>query len=53
MSGPLAGFKVVDLCTFITGPYAAMILGDQGAEVIKVEAIAGDLFRRRDDGRFE
>ena len=46
MSGPLAGFKIVDVCTFITGPYATMILGDQGADVTKVEPMGtGDRFR--------
>lgn len=37
-SGPLAGIRVVDLSNLISGPLATMILGDQGAEVIKVEA---------------
>jgi len=34
---PLAGIKIVDLSIALTGPYAAALLGDQGAEVIKVE----------------
>lgn len=37
-SGPLAGIRVVDLSNMISGPLATMILGDQGADVIKVEA---------------
>ena len=37
MSGPLAGIRIVDMTTMLSGPWAAMILADQGAEVIKVE----------------
>ena len=38
MPGPLHGFRIVDLTSNVSGPLATMILGDQGAEVIKVEA---------------
>jgi CoA:oxalate CoA-transferase len=44
-SGPLRGVKVVDFCSFIAGAYGAMLLGDFGADVIKVEPLTGDLAR--------
>lgn len=37
MAGPLAGIRVVDLSSMLSGPWAADILGDQGADVVKVE----------------
>jgi crotonobetainyl-CoA:carnitine CoA-transferase CaiB-like acyl-CoA transferase len=43
--GPLAGVKIVDLTSVGMGPYATQIFGDMGAEVIKVEAPEGDVFR--------
>src|SRR5438876_9340775 len=44
-SGPLLGVKVVDFCSFIAGAAGAMLLGDLGAEVIKIEPLTGDLAR--------
>ncbi|MGH9833912.1 MAG: CaiB/BaiF CoA transferase family protein [Blastocatellia bacterium] len=44
-SGPLAGVKVLDFCSFINGSYSAALMGDLGAEVIKVEPLTGDLAR--------
>ena len=35
--GPLEGIKIIDISTIVSGPLAASMLGDQGAEVIKVE----------------
>lgn len=46
MPGPLDGYRIVDLTTMISGPMATGLLGDQGADVIKVEAPGrGDLVR--------
>ena len=43
--GPLQGVKVLDLTSMVSGPMGAMILADQGAEVIKVEPLNGELVR--------
>ena len=46
MSGALQGVKVLEIGSYVTGPYAGMLLGDLGAEVIKVENKPyGDPFR--------
>ncbi len=44
-SGPLVGVKVIDFCSFINGAYSAALMGDLGAQVIKVEPLSGDLAR--------
>lgn len=42
---PLNGFRVVDLTTNMSGPLATMVLADQGADVVKVEPLTGDIIR--------
>ena len=46
MAGPLAGFRVIDMTSVISGPLATMMLADQGAEVIKIENPSGGDFTR-------
>jgi crotonobetainyl-CoA:carnitine CoA-transferase CaiB-like acyl-CoA transferase len=43
--GPLEGVKIIDMTTVLMGPYATQMLGDYGADVVKVEALDGDVTR--------
>ncbi len=49
--GKLSGMRVIDLSVFLPGPMMTMMMADQGAEVIKIESVAGD--PARDQAPFE
>lgn len=46
MAGPLDGVRIIDMTSVISGPLGTMVLADQGADVIKIEAPAGDFTRQ-------
>ncbi len=44
-TGPLAGVKIVDMSSVVFGPFSTQMLGDMGADVIKIESAKGDTMR--------
>src|SRR4051794_35760082 len=44
-SYPLAGIRIIDLMSNMSGPLATMVLADQGADVVKIEPPSGDAIR--------
>lgn len=44
-NGPLAGIRILDFCQLAQGPFATQILGDMGADIIKIEPIKGEWMR--------
>jgi crotonobetainyl-CoA:carnitine CoA-transferase CaiB-like acyl-CoA transferase len=44
-TGPLKGYRILDLTTVLFGPFGTQTLGDWGAEIIKIETLTGDTWR--------
>jgi crotonobetainyl-CoA:carnitine CoA-transferase CaiB-like acyl-CoA transferase len=53
VEGPLAGYRILELGANVSVPWATMLLGDQGADVIKVEVPAGDQTRVAGNARID
>lgn len=50
-TGPLSGYKIIDMSRVLSGPISTALLADQGADVIKVEPPAGDIVRHMGGGK--
>jgi crotonobetainyl-CoA:carnitine CoA-transferase CaiB-like acyl-CoA transferase len=51
MPGPLSGYRIIDMTTVIMGPMASMMMGEMGADVIKIESPVGDQTRNYAQGK--
>jgi crotonobetainyl-CoA:carnitine CoA-transferase CaiB-like acyl-CoA transferase len=51
LPGILSGMRIIDMTAAVNGPYATAMLGDLGAEVIRVEPLGGDISRQLGTGR--